>query len=100
MSGNRAAAIHRAYKRFDDGSYLKLLRQLVAIPTESQISTRLPELYRYCSTLAGSILNGLGFKTEVLDNPLVSAGPVMFASRMEDSAKPTVLFYGHGDVVE
>jgi acetylornithine deacetylase/succinyl-diaminopimelate desuccinylase-like protein len=99
MGGDRAAAVDRAYKRFDDGSYLELLRQLVAIPTESQISTRLPELYRYCSTLAGPILDTLGFKTEVLDNPHSGAGPVMLASRMEDPAKPTVLIYGHGDVV-
>lgn len=96
---NRAAAVDRAYKRFDDGSYLELLRQLVAIPTESQISARLPELYRYCTALAGPILDNLGFKTEVLDNPHSGAGPVMLASRMEDPAKPTVLIYGHGDVV-
>jgi hypothetical protein len=46
MNENRAAAVQRAYQAFDDGRYLELLHQLVAIPTESQIPARLPELDR------------------------------------------------------
>jgi acetylornithine deacetylase/succinyl-diaminopimelate desuccinylase-like protein len=98
-NGDRAAAVERAYKSFDDGRYLDLLQKLVATPTESQVPARLPELYRYCSTAISPVLDGLGFVTEVLDNPRSGAGPVLVASRWEDAAKPTVLIYGHGDVV-
>jgi acetylornithine deacetylase/succinyl-diaminopimelate desuccinylase-like protein len=45
------------------------------------------------------VLDDLGFDTEVLDNPRSDAGPVLIASRLEDYDKPTVLIYGHGDVV-
>src|SRR4051812_17318126 len=99
MSGHRAGAVARAHEAFDDGSYLERLRQLVAIPTESQVPDRLPELYRYCGEIVAPVLAGLGFETAVLDNPVSSAGPVMLAARVENPAKPTVLIYGHGDVV-
>lgn len=99
VNGNRAGAVARAYRSFDDGSYLERLRQLVAVPTESQLPARLPELYRYCGETVGPMLASLGFETAVLDNPMAGAGPVMLASRIEDPAKPTVLIYGHGDVV-
>jgi len=99
MSGHRADAVARAYAGFDDGRYLQLLRRLVAVPTESQVPSRLPELYRYCREAVAPLLADLGFETAVLDNPLSGAGPVMLASRMEQPERPTVLIYGHGDVV-
>src|SRR5258708_5152990 len=99
MIGNRAAAVERAYRAFDDGRYLYLLQKLVAIPTESQVTARLAELYRYCSTSIAPALGGVWFDTEGLGNPCSDAGPVLVASRLEDSDKPTVLIYGHGDVV-
>lgn len=99
MGGNREGAVARAYRAFDDGTYLARLRELVAVPTESQIAARLPELYRYCGETVGPMLSAMGFETAVLDNPKRGAGPVMLASRIEDTAKPTVLIYGHGDVV-
>jgi acetylornithine deacetylase/succinyl-diaminopimelate desuccinylase-like protein len=35
----------------------------------------------------------------VLDNPDAGRGPVLLGSRIEDPGLPTVLVYGHGDVV-
>jgi acetylornithine deacetylase/succinyl-diaminopimelate desuccinylase-like protein len=35
----------------------------------------------------------------VLPNPVAGAGPFLFAERIEDAALPTVLTYGHGDVI-
>ena len=41
----------------------------------------------------------LGFKTRVFDNPVKGQGPVLLAERIEGAALPTVLGYGHGDVI-
>jgi acetylornithine deacetylase/succinyl-diaminopimelate desuccinylase-like protein len=41
----------------------------------------------------------MGFTTHIYDNPLRGQGPVLIASRIEDAVLPTVLGYGHGDVI-
>ncbi len=99
MAGTREGAIAAAWKLFDDGSYLAHLRRLVAVPTESQMSERLPDLRRYCAETLPSVMRGMGFTTEVLENPNAGRGPAMLATRIEDPSRPTVLVYGHGDVV-
>lgn len=97
--GSREGAIARAQRYFDDGTYLASLRRLVAEPTESQMPDSLPALRRYCTETLPPEFDGLGFEITVLDNPRPERGPVMLASRIEDPALPTVLIYGHGDVV-
>ena len=99
MTGSRQGAIGRAQAGYDDGEYLARLRELVAVPTESQMPERLPDLYRYCSDAVGPMLAGMGFNNAVLDNPRPGRGPVLLSDRIEDPALPTVLVYGHGDVV-
>lgn len=99
MHGTRDGAIDRAHDIFDDGRYLAALRELVAVPTESQMPGRLPELRRYCADVLAPMLASMGFTHRLLDNPHPDRGPVLLATRMEDPAKPTVLVYGHGDVV-
>ena len=44
-------------------------------------------------------LAGLGFDCVVHPNPDARGGPILVARRIEDAALPTVLTYGHGDVV-
>ena len=48
-----------------------------------------------------SSLGALGFDCQVFDNPLqgTGCGPFLIARRHEDAALPTVLMYGHGDVI-
>ena len=41
----------------------------------------------------------LGFTTRIYANPLPGQGPVLLATRIEDASLPTVLGYGHGDVI-
>ena len=96
---SRDAAIAGAHAIWDGGDYLTRLRALVAVPTESQMAERLGELHRYCDDVLGPMVRDIGFETMVLANPLAGRGPVMVASRIEDPALPTVLVYGHGDVV-
>jgi acetylornithine deacetylase/succinyl-diaminopimelate desuccinylase-like protein len=99
MPGTRSGAIARAHRCFDGGDYLDRLRALVAVPTESQLPERLPDLRRYCAETLPPLLDDMGFAHQVLDNPEAGRGPVLVSTRMEDPALPTVLVYGHGDVV-
>ncbi|MFH5924975.1 M20/M25/M40 family metallo-hydrolase [Roseomonas xinghualingensis] len=99
MTGTRDGAITRAQRHFDSGAFVDRLAQLVAVQTESHPPERKSELERYCHEVFGPMAAALGFETKVLDNPDPVHGPVLVASRIEDPSLPTVLFYGHGDVV-
>ncbi|WP_426959033.1 M20/M25/M40 family metallo-hydrolase [Muricoccus radiodurans] len=98
-SGSREGTIARAAAYFDEGRYLASLRRLVAVPTESQMPGREEALRRYCKEALAEEFDGMGFDLSVLDNPRDGRGPALLASRVEDPALPTVLVYGHGDVV-
>jgi acetylornithine deacetylase/succinyl-diaminopimelate desuccinylase-like protein len=99
MAGSREGAIARAEKHFDEGTFLADLERRVAIPTESQDSNSMPALVDYVSAEMSPALERLGYDCEVLPNPLEGYGPFLIARRREDPARPTVLTYGHGDVV-
>jgi acetylornithine deacetylase/succinyl-diaminopimelate desuccinylase-like protein len=95
----RAAALAGAARWFDAGALLATLRRRVAVRTESQIRERAPELERYLTGEIGPSVASLGFEWAVWPNPVAGAPPMLFAQRLEDAALPTVLTYGHGDVV-
>jgi acetylornithine deacetylase/succinyl-diaminopimelate desuccinylase-like protein len=95
----REGAIARVQGAFDGGDYLEKLRRLVAVPTESQLPDSGPSLHRYCAETMPALMAGMGFDHRVLANPRAGRGPVFVATRIEDPALPTVLVYGHGDVV-
>ncbi len=97
---SRKNAVTRALAYFDDEEgYFADLARRVAIPTESQEPDRLPELYRYLHQEMRPTFEALGYECSVFDNPVDGIGPVLLATRMEDEDLPTVLGYGHGDVV-
>jgi acetylornithine deacetylase/succinyl-diaminopimelate desuccinylase-like protein len=96
---NREGALARAERCFDTGHYMAGLRRLVAVRTESQRPDSMPELRRYCTEAIPALLDGMGFECAAVDNPKPGFGPVMLGTRIEDPALPTVLIYGHGDVV-
>jgi acetylornithine deacetylase/succinyl-diaminopimelate desuccinylase-like protein len=99
MAGTREGAVTRALGYFDGGNYLRSLRRLIAVRTESQMPGAEAELRRYCAEALPPEFEGMGFETQVLENPRPGRGPVLLASRIEDPSLPTVLVYGHGDVV-
>jgi acetylornithine deacetylase/succinyl-diaminopimelate desuccinylase-like protein len=41
----------------------------------------------------------MGFTCRTYDNPLQGQAPVLLGTRIEDPKLPTVLGYGHGDVI-
>ena len=94
----RSDALARAVARFNDGALQATLARLVAIPTESQNPDRAPELARYVDAEMRPLLEGMGFSCRVLTHPRAK-GPFLLATRIEDARLPTVLGYGHGDVI-
>lgn len=96
---SREAAIAQAHKEFDEGRFLADLGELVAVPTESQNPDRGPELRRYLEEVMRPRLEGMGYSCTLLPNPAKSFGPFLYAERIESPALPTVLTYGHGDVI-
>ena len=99
MDISRIAAIQAAKALYDDGTFLGHLAALVAVPTESNPPAHKADLVRYCTDILGPIVEELGFTVSILDNPEARHGPVLLATRVENSTLPTVLIYGHGDVV-
>lgn len=92
----REAAIAAATATLHNGQFCERLAKLVAIPTESQQACGAGPCARYLAEEMTPALARLGFETQVLSNP--AGGPVLLARRDEASG-PTVLGYGHGDVV-
>src|ERR1700675_737806 len=95
---SRDLAIARAAEYFDTGAFKTDLARRVAIPTESQNPDRAGELARYVEAEMKPALEALGMRCEVLRQGK-SRGPFILGERIEDVSLPTVLGYGHGDVI-
>ncbi len=95
---SRDATIARAADHFDGGGFKTDLARRVAIPTESQNPERAGELARYIKAEMKPAIEALGFTVRVLRNAK-ARGPFLVAERREGAALPTVLIYGHGDVI-
>ena len=96
---SRELAIENAITCFDSGEYLDILRRRVAVPTESQNPERLPDLQRYLEEEIQSAFIAMGHHCTIYENPVEGGGPVLLAERIEDPDLPTILGYGHGDVI-
>ena len=96
----RTACIAAATAALDDGHLFHDLQRRVAMRTESDAGAP-PEqaLAPYLHDEMVPALEALGFDCTVLPNPEPGGGPFLVARRIEDAALPTVLGYGHGDVV-
>src|ERR1044071_3314125 len=94
----REAAITRAEEYFDSGTFKSELARRVAIPTESQNPERAADMARYIDTEMKPALEAMGFKCRVLTQAKAK-GPFLYAERIEAEDLPTVLGYGHGDVI-
>ena len=96
---NKTDALHAAGRWFDQGHYRDLIARRVAHPTHSDSGRPNPALAVYLDDEMGPYLSGLGFDCERLDNPVAGQPPMMMARRIESDEAPTVLIYGHGDVI-
>ncbi len=94
----REQAIAKAELCFDSGAFRALLARRLALPTESQNPERAAVLADYLESEIRPAFEALGFTCRTLTHPKALA-PFMYAERIEDPALPTVLGYGHGDVI-
>ncbi|HEX4829480.1 MAG TPA: M20 family metallopeptidase [Trebonia sp.] len=94
----RSEAIARAERYYDSGGLLGDLARRVAYRTESGVPGRAGELRRYLEQEMVPAATRLGAAARVVDN-LAGAGPLLIARRREGDELPTVLVYGHADVV-
>ncbi len=96
---SREGVLAAARQHFDSGAFVRDLARRVAIRTESQIPASAPELQRYLADEITPSLAKLGFTSTIHANPVQPYGPLLIGRRVEDPALPTVLMYGHGDVI-
>jgi acetylornithine deacetylase/succinyl-diaminopimelate desuccinylase-like protein len=94
----RANAIERVNAAFKSGEFLATLDRMVGYKTESQSTARADDLHAYLAQELTPAFTSLGFTTRIIPSPS-GRGPYLLADYREDAALPTVLIYGHGDVV-
>jgi len=95
---SRDAAIARAERYFDSGGFKADLARRVAVPTESQNPDRAGELAAYVEAELKPALEALGMTCRVM-RQAKARGPFLYGERIEADGLPTVLGYGHGDVI-
>lgn len=95
---SRSAAIAAIENEFDSGRFREMLARRIAIPTESQNEARAADLKHYLDAEIIPALSALGFACRILTHPK-ARGPFLYAERIEDASRPTILGYGHGDVI-
>jgi len=88
-----------ASEYFDSGAFLADLTRRVAFRTESGIADRRPDVLAYLEKEMMPAARRLGAAARVADNPAAGGGPLLIARRHEGDGLPTVLTYGHADVV-
>ncbi len=96
---SRDQALQGARQHFDSGDFVRDLARRVAVRSASQEPDSGPELQRYLSDEMAPSLAVLGFTCTIHPNPQTRFGPFLIATRIEAEHLPTVLMYGHGDVI-
>ncbi|WP_027349098.1 M20 family metallopeptidase [Halotalea alkalilenta] len=95
----RSTVVADAGAYVEGGAFLNEMRARLAIPSESPREDSAPDHLRYLNEQMCPMLEGMGFTCRILPNPRLERLPAMFAERIEDSSLPTILTYGHGDVL-
>ena len=95
----RADAIEKVRQHLHSGEFLKDLDKRVAYQTESQNPGREGALRAYLEENLQPAFSELDFTTRLIESP-TGKGPYLLAEYREDASRPTVLTYGHGDVVD
>ena len=95
----RADAVALAQGYLHSGEFLRELDRRVAYPTESQNPERRDCLRAYLEAELQPTFSQLGFSTRLIESP-TGNHPYLLAEYRENATSPTVLMYGHGDVVD
>lgn len=97
MDQGREAAIAAARAQYDSGAFLAALEGRVARRTESPVPGREAEMAAYLAEEMAPYLGRLGFVSRIERRG--ARGYFLIGERHEGAGLPTVLIYGHGDVV-
>lgn len=95
----RQTVIHAAGQYVTDGTFLSELQARLAIPSESPREDSAADHLRYLNEQMVPMLEAMGFTCRILPNTKMARIPALYAERIEDPALPTILTYGHGDVL-
>lgn len=90
----------RAEHYVDSGGFSRELARMVGYPTESATPDGRVAVKAYLDTVLTPALTELGCTVTEHANPDPSGGPFLVGTRVESPDLPTVLCYGHADVVE
>jgi acetylornithine deacetylase/succinyl-diaminopimelate desuccinylase-like protein len=96
---SRADAIARAHRHLHCGDFITELERRVAYRTESQNPGRREVLQAYLEQDMQPAFAKLDFTTRLIESP-AGKHPYLLAEYRESASSPTVLMYGHGDVVD
>jgi len=95
----RQNAIATAGQYVTDGTFLTELQARLAIPSESPREDSAPDHLHYLDGEMRPMLEAMGFSCRILPNTKLERIPALYAERIEDASLPTILTYGHGDVL-
>ncbi len=95
----RADAIARAQAQIPSGAFLKELDRRVGFKTESLNAERAGDLRAYLEEELQPAFAELDFTSRLIESPS-GKSPFLLAEHREGASLPTVLMYGHGDVVD
>lgn len=94
-------AAGRAFEDFIEcGEFARVLSRQVGFATESQNPQARALIKEYLLLEIGPLLEKMGFACKVVPNVVAPALPFLLAERKEAEDLPTVLLYGHGDVIQ
>jgi acetylornithine deacetylase/succinyl-diaminopimelate desuccinylase-like protein len=96
---SRDDAISRVRQHFQSGGFLAELDRRVSYTTESQNGGQPAALRAYLEEELRPAFSQLNFTTRLIESPS-GKGPYLLAEYLENPSAPTVLTYGHGDVVD
>ena len=95
----RTDTIARAQTMLCSGEFLDELSRRVAYQTESQNPEKHAALRAYLTDELQPAFKAMDFSTRLIESP-AGKGPYLLAEYRESDSAPTVLVYGHGDVVD
>ncbi|MGH3389588.1 MAG: M20 peptidase family dipeptidase, partial [Actinomadura sp.] len=93
------SSVAKAREFVDSGAFFAELAAMVAYPTESGDPARRAAVGAYLDEILAPALAGLGCTVTEYANPDPAGGPFLVGTRVESPELPTLLCYGHADVV-
>ncbi|QHC23540.1 M20 family metallopeptidase [Streptomyces sp. GS7] len=92
--------VQQAEDYVDSGAFFADLSAMVRYPTESARPGGYIAVKAYLDEVLVPALHGLGCSVVAYPNPDSSGGPFLVGTRVESPEFPTLLCYGHADVVD